>query len=182
MRGICTLTILLACITLSAEAQPYPQGTFTAAAGAELLIPLRPLNQQNSTGAGGTIKGEYVFSRHTAFTLATGYYWMPGKSAAQHAGTAFQGIPFKPGIRYYLGNFYAAGEAGLLLITSGGTRSSFAWSAGLGDKITWGSRTIDVGLRHEAWPGFFSRSGVIAARVAIELEVQRSRQTNRTSF
>ncbi len=178
MKGLSVLLILFTGLSLSSLSQPYPRGTFTAAAGAEALFPLRPLNQQLSAGAGATIKGEYVFSRHTAFTLASGYYWMPGKSTLP----ALQSIPLKTGIRYYLGNFYASGEAGLLLITSGGTRSSFLWSAGLGDKIRWGSRTVDLGIRHEAWPGFFSRSGIIAARAAIELEVQRSRQTNRASF
>ena len=178
MKGLYTLLLFSLLLVQYAAAQPYPKGTFTAAAGAEVLVPLRPLNQQLSTGAGATLKGEYVFSRHTAFTLASGYYWMPAKQSA----TALQGIPVKTGIRYYLGNFYAAGEAGLLLVTSGTTRSSFLWSAGLGDKITWGKRTIDVGLRHEAWPGYFSRSGIIAARAAFELEVQRSRPSNRTSF
>lgn len=178
MKGWSVLLILLTGLRLSSLSQPYPRGTFTAAAGAELLLPLRPLNQQQSAGAGATIKGEYVFSRHSAVTLASGYYWMPGKSVIP----ALQGIPLKTGIRYYLGNFYAAGEAGMLIITSGDTRSSFLWSAGLGDKLRWGRRTVDLGVRHEAWPGFFSRSGIIAVRASVELEVQRSRQTNRTSF
>lgn len=180
MKGIYTLLLLTFCIVFSAAAQPYPKGTFTAAAGAELLVPLRPLNQQLNTGGGATLKGEYVFSRHTALTAATGYYRMGAKPSGQ--GITLQGIPFKTGIRYYLGNFYAAGEAGLLLITSGGTRTSFLWSAGLGDKITWGRRTIDLGVRHEGWPGYFSRSGIIAARAAFELEVQRNHPSNRTSF
>ncbi len=178
MRGITAMLAVLAASCFSAVAQPHPRGTFTAAAGLELLVPEYPLRQQLSAGAGATLKGEYVFSRHAAVTAASGYYRMPGRRAL----VAMQGIPLKAGIRYYLGNFYASGEAGILFLTAGDTRSSFLWSAGLGDKIRWGSRTVDVGIRHEAWPGFYARSGIIAARAAIELELQQSRQTNRTSF
>jgi hypothetical protein len=162
MRPILTL---IACLTgLFSFAQPYPQGTLSYSAAPELLFTEQSLSGTHRMGYGGSVKAEYVFAKHASATLTTGFNFLPAKAGF----TDIQNIPVKPGIRYYLGSFYAGGEAGAAfgLGDNGGT--AFAWSFGLGDKFHIGKQVFDIGLRHESWSQNSIRSSIIGLRVGYE--------------
>ena len=64
------------------------------------------------------------------------------------------GIPIKAGLRYYLGNFYVASDAGIVIKTGFLSGNAFAYSFSVGDEIITSKRnqnSLDISLRHEGW-------------------------------
>ena len=157
-------TIFCCLLGLTSFAQPYPQGTLSYSAAPELLFTEQSLSGTHRMGFGGSVKAEYVFAKHAAATFTTGFNFLPAKSGF----TDIQNIPVKPGIRYYLGSFYAAGEAGAAFGVGANNGTAFAWSLGLGDKFHLGRQVFDIGLRHESWSQNGIRNSIIGLRVGYE--------------
>ena len=161
--------------SLLAVSQPYQKGTLSLSMGGELLVAEKRLSQSHHTGAGATLKGEYVFGKHATATLVSGYYYMQGKNKAPIDYENISAVPVKAGLRYYFGNFYGTGEAGVLFFSGFNQGSSFVYSLGMGDKLKLNNRVIDITLRHEAWRMQGNSRGLIALRVGYEFAVnQRS--------
>lgn len=177
--GISVLVLLCS----MAVAQPYNKGTLSVSVGGELLFPESKLRNTQNTGFGGTLKGEYVFAKHAAATVAGGYYLMSGKKSGAATAASLSGLPLKAGLRYYLGSFYASGEAGVLFLMDNGSGSSFLWSAGIGDKLTLNRRVFDIGIRHEAWTSVNNtHAAVVALRLAYEFAVNQQTTSGRAAF
>ena len=169
------LIAFLTGLSFIAVCQPYQKGTFSLSMGGELLIPEKRLSQSHHTGAGATLKGEYVFGKHATATIVSGYYYMQGKNKATIDYENISAVPLKAGLRYYFGNFYGTGEAGALFFSGFNQGSSFVYSLGMGDKIKLNNRVFDITLRHEAWRMQGNSRGFIALRVGYEFAVnQRS--------
>lgn len=175
--GIKKISILLSFFTiivLTSKAQPYSKGTLSFSLGGELLIPEKTLSRSYNMGGGLTTKAEYVWSKHASATLSTGYYFMGGKTTD---GVSFQNvsaIPLKAGLRYYLGNFYGAGEAGGLFFLGDGGTTSFVYSVGVGDKFLLKKQVFDVSVRYENWRLDAASRGIVAIRFAYEFAVNDS--------
>jgi hypothetical protein len=162
-------------IPFIAICQPYQKGTFSLSMGGELLIAERALRESHHTGPGATVKGEFVFGKHATATIESGYYFMQGKSTALLNYENISAVPVKAGLRYYFGNFYGTGEAGGIFFSGFNQGTGFVYSLGMGDKIKFRSRVIDIALRHEAWSLGGRSKGIIALRVGYEFAVnQRS--------
>jgi hypothetical protein len=176
------LIIYQVAISIVLIAQPYQKGTFSVSAGAEALFAESKLSQSHKTGGGASIKGEYVFGKHTSATLASGFYFMNGKNTGllQHQNIA--AIPLKGGVRYYFGNFYGSGEVGAIYFTDFSKGTSFVYSVGLGDKIAINTRVIDIGLRHESWTRNGNTNSVIAFRLGYEFLVNLKPVRNTKHF
>lgn len=171
---LCLVTFFLG-VSFTAVSQPYQKGTLSLSMGGELLISEKKLSQSHHTGAGATLKGEYVFGKHATATLVSGYYYMQGKNKTTVNYENISAVPVKAGLRYYFGNFYGTGEAGALFFSGFNQGSSFVYSLGMGDKIKLNNRVIDITLRHEAWRMQGNPRGLIALRIGYEFAVnQRS--------
>ena len=163
--------------------QPYNKGTVSVGIGGELLFANRNLKNTHNTGFGGTIKGEYVFAKHATATVASGYYFLGAKKSNIVATENVSAIPLKAGIRYYLGSFYASGEAGAIFLSRYGAGTSFLWSFGIGDKFTLKRRVYDIGVRHESWPSESKgNASVVALRMAYEFSVNQNTSSKRAAF
>jgi len=160
------------------EAQAYKLETFSGSVGAEVLFTETKLSAVNKTGAGATIKAEYVFAKHASATISSGYYFLPGKNVLGIKTAALSALPLKAGVRYYIGSFYGAGEVGGIFFMGNNSRSGLAYSFGLGDKFKLGSNVFDIGLRHEGWSTPDGSLAVIALRIAYEFALAQKQESN----
>ena len=159
------------------DAQAYKVETFSGSIGAEALFPETKLSSTNKTGAGFTLKGEYVFASHASATISSGYYFMQGKDELNIKNAAISAIPVKAGVRYYFGTFYGAVEAGGIIFIGNNSRADFLYSLGLGDKFKLGRNVFDIGLRHEGWANAGNSTGMIALRVACEFALNQKQDS-----
>ena len=169
-------------ITIIALGQPYKKGTLSLSLGAEVLAPEKKLSETHYTGWGATTKGEYVFGRHATATVVTGYYFMRSKNRLNLTEENIVAVPLKTGLRYYLGNFYGSGEAGVIFLTDYFRGTTFVYSLGMGDKFKIASRVIDISLRHEAWVLNERSRGIIALRVGYEFAVNQKSVVSSPSY
>ncbi len=174
--AVITLSVLLfmggACV-----AQAYRVGTVSGSVGAEALFAESKLSLTNKTGVGFTLKGEYIFSEHASATLNGGYYSMEGKTRLDLKNSDISAIPLKAGARYYLGSFYGAGEVGALFFVGENSRTGFAYSLGLGDKVNLGNNVFDISLRHEGWSTNSISRGLVGLRIAYEFALNQQQTT-----
>ena len=158
-------------------AQAYRVGTISGSVGAEALFAETKLSQTNKTGLGVTAKGEYIFSEHASATINGGYYFMGGRTRLDIKSSDISAIPLKAGARYYLGSFYGAGEVGALFFMGDKSRTGFAYSLGLGDKINLGNNVFDISVRHEGWSASKISRGFVGLRVAYEFALSQQQTT-----
>lgn len=180
MRSIIVTTIIFSTLFFfnnPCDAQAYKVKTFSGSIGAEVLFAESDLLATNKTGAGITLKGEYVFSKHASATINSGYYYMPGKDLLNTKTAAISAIPIKAGVRYYLGSFYGAGEVGAIFFM--GTNTGFLYSLGLGDKFNLGRNVFDISLRHEGWQTANNSRGIVGLRVAYEFELKQKQSARK---
>lgn len=142
--------------------------------GADLIYPENSFRKTHGWGYGATVKGEYVFAKHTSVTASVGAYRLsPKTNMLNPGGESVQSIPFKLGGRYYLGNFYLGGDAGLLL--QGGFRKNegLVYSFFLGDELVTGKNgnSLDISIRHEAWVTDITRA-FVGLRLAYEFRLK----------
>ncbi len=164
-------------VSTGCDAQAYQPATFSGSVGAEMLFTESKLSATNKTGGGITLKGEYVFGGHASATISSGYYFMPGKDVLNIKTDPISAIPIKAGVRYYLGNFYGAGEAGVIVFMGDNSNTGFSYSLGLGDKLKLGKNVFDISLRHEGWSTADDSRGIIALRVAYEFAINQQQQS-----
>lgn len=169
-------------VSFVAICQPYQKGTFSLSMGGEVLFAEKKLSGSHYTGPGATVKGEYVFGKHATATIVSGYYFMKGKNKGLLNYENISAVPAKAGLRYYFGNFYAAGEGGAIFFSGFNQGTGIEYSFGMGDKIKLKSRVIDIALRHEAWVVNGNSNGVIALRVGYEFAVNQRSNVSRSSF
>ena len=128
--------------------------TVNLSVGADVNFAERLLRQTHQRGIGGTAKVEYVFAKHTSTTLSVGYTSFFDSKLINVPVQKLSGIPLKAGLRYYLGNFYVASDAGVVIKTGYLTGNAFAYSFSVGDEIITSKRnqnSLDISLRHEGW-------------------------------
>ena len=180
MRTIIVTTLIFSTLFFfnnRCTAQAYKAKTFSGSVGAEILFTESKLSATNKTGAGVTIKGEYVFSEHASAIISSGYYFMPGKALLNIKTAAISALPVKAGVRYYFGTFYGAGEAGAIFFVGNNSRAGFLYSLGMGDKFKLGKNVFDIGLRYEGWSTADDVSAIIGLRDAYEFALNQKQNS-----
>ncbi len=185
MKATIVITLILSAlffVTSRCAAQAYQPKTFSGSVGAEVLFTEAKISGTNKTGGGITLKGEYVFSKHTSATVNSGYYYLPAKNIPNVKTNVISAIPIKAGVRYYLGNFYGAGEAGAIMFIGNNSTAGFVYSLGLGDKFHLGKNVFDVSLRHESWSTADRSLAIIGLRVAYEFAINHKQNSRRAEL
>ncbi len=165
--------LLLICQTGIAQANK--KESFSINFGPEVAFPESALRTTHKAGYGGSIKAEYTFGKHISATVNSGLLVFQGRGYFENsvlqpkAYKNLTAIPLKAGLRYYIGNFYAAGEAGMVFLNNYTNTSRPAVSIGLGDKIKIGQGKIDISLRQEFWFGNPNNLNMAVLRVAYEI-------------
>lgn len=180
MKAVILITIILSTLltlTNYCNAQAYKAKTFSGSIGADVLFTETKLSSTHKTGAGVSLKSEYVFSEHASITINTGYFFMPGNVVSDVKATNITAIPVKAGVRYYFGTFYGAGEAGAISFIGNNRRTGFLYSLGMGDKFKLGKNVFDIGLRHEGWSTADGSKGIIGLRVAYEFKLNQKQHS-----
>ncbi len=173
MKKISIITILILSYHLPAFCQVGKQGSINVSVGGEALFANSTLRQTHHPGAGINVKGEYVFAKHTSVTSSIGYNYLAGKKSSAKRFEAIESIPIKAGLRYYLGNFYAMAEAGVLIERSFEAGEGIIFAMAMGDEIVRQSNgnSLDISLRYERW-GTRIYSSIVGLRVAYEFRLK----------
>ena len=143
--------------------------------GPEVSFTESSFRTTHRAGYGGSLKGEYTFGKHLSATVNTGILVFQGRGYFENlvlqpkAYKNLTAIPVKAGLRYYIGNFYAAGEAGVVFLNNYTNASRPVASIGIGDKIKIGQGKIDISLRQEFWFGNPNNLNMAVLRVAYEI-------------
>ena len=148
-------------------------GTWNLSIGADGLYPENNFRKTHNGGLGATIKGEYLFSKHTSVTISSGFYTLaPKTNILNPDGQRVNGIPLKVGGRYYFDKFYFGGAAGWLNQSGFKSNNGFVYSFFLGDELITGKNgnSLDISLRHEAWVTDQTRA-FIGLRLAYEFRI-----------
>lgn len=165
--------VIVLFFTSSSLAQVNKFHTWNMSTGVDFLYPENNFRKSHSWGYGATFKAEYLFAKHTSVILSAGYYTLTGKATLVNpAGKSVTGIPVKAGGRYYFGNFYLGGEAGLLWQTGFRPNTGFLYSFFVGDELISGKNgnSLDITVRHEAWVTDQTRA-FVALRLAYEFRL-----------
>jgi hypothetical protein len=149
----------------SAGAQIGRKNSFNVSVGADMVFPRSSFASDYNFGPGGTVKAEYVFAKHISVTAAGSLYHFRAEK-----GQSFQLFPLQGGLRYYVGNFYLAAEAGTAF---GRNTNGFIYAFSLGDEIitSKNGNSLDVSFRYQNWDGNIN-AGFYGVRVAYEFRIR----------
>ncbi len=167
------VTLLLIC--QQGIAQANKKHSFSINFGPEAAFSESSFRTTHRNGYGGSFKAEYTFGKHISATVNSGILVFEGRGyfenlvLQQKAYKNLTAIPVKAGLRYYIGNFYAAGEAGAVFLNNYTNASRPAVSIGIGDKIKIGRSKIDISLRQEFWFENPKNLNMAVLRVAYEI-------------
>jgi hypothetical protein len=178
MKQVIMLVLSMSCLLLMVQAsmaQANKQESYSINFGPELITPESDFRTTHRTGFGGSVKLEYTFGKHLSTTFNTGVNIMPGRRYIDPA-TLFNvkykqltAIPAKLGARYYFGNFYLAGEGGVVFLQNYTNSTNAVLSLGLGDKIKIGQRRLGSSARQEVWFTPARNLNMAVVRVAYEI-------------
>lgn len=176
-KSVCPMLIICMSLVSFGElfAQANKKESFSVNFGAEVFGPESNFRGTHRTGFGPTIKAEYTFGKHLSATFNTGFTYFKGKSVFETGAllrTDYKpllAIPAKAGVRYYLGNFYFLGEAGLVVLNRYVNSTNAALSVGVGDKIRIGRNKLDISARQEIWFNTPQNFNMAVLRVAYEI-------------
>jgi hypothetical protein len=174
---ICTfmLSIALLLICQTGMAQANKKESFSINFGPEIAFTESAFRTTHRAGYGGSIKAEYTFGKHVSATINSGVLFFQGRGYFEPLAIQpktyenLTAIPLKAGLRYYIGNFYVAGEAGAVFLNKYANTTRPAVSMGIGDKIKIGQGNIDISLRQEFWFGNPNNLNMAVLRVAYEI-------------
>ena len=156
-------------------AQANKKHSFSINFGPELSFPETALGKTHNTGYGGSFKAEYTFGKHGSVTINSGLSVFKGNGyfddilILQKEYKSLTAIPVKAGLRYYVSNFYATGEAGVVFLSKYLNTSRPVVCFGIGDKIKIGYSKLDISLRQEFWLGSPKSLNMAVLRVAYEI-------------
>ena len=174
LRKIVMLGALLV-ISQQGIAQANKKESFSLNFGPEVSFTESSFRTTHRAGYGGSLKAEYTFGKHLSATVNSGILIFQGRGYFENLVLQpkvyknLTAIPVKAGLRYYVGNFYAAGEAGAVFLNNFSNATRPAASIGIGDKIKIGQGKIDISLRQEFWFGNPNNLNMAVLRVAYEI-------------
>ena len=118
------LSLALLFIGQQGIAQANKKNSFSINFGPEAAFTESTFRTTHRAGYGGNVKVEYTFDKHISATINSGILVFQGRG--YYEDLIFQpnvyknltAIPLKAGLRYYVGNFYVAGEAGAVFLNN----------------------------------------------------------------
>lgn len=120
----------------------------------EINFPTGNASNISGIGFGGSLKAEVGIADKYAITANGGYNLFIGKKYFGSRVENINAIPAKLGFKYYSSpEFYLEAQAGAAFHLGSISRTSFAWSPGIGTYFKTGSANnlLEFGLRYEAW-------------------------------
>lgn len=180
---------LLGLVSVDANAQKV-----VLSVGGDVLIPMGTFGDAQSTGFGGSVRGQYNITPMFSVGLTSGYYTWSGKDFTSGGvtvkGPTFKGIPVRVFGKYYFMpeaekvRFYGIGELGMFFSSvdvptqtiggftvGGGTATStdFNFAPGIGVEFGLGSGNtkLDISARYDGIATSGSTSGSLGARVGV---------------
>ncbi len=178
MKYLVVKTVLLVTLLFICQqgfSQANKQHSFSINFGPEAAITESYFRTTHRTGYGGSFKAEYTFGKHISATLNTGILVFGGREyfenlvPQQKIYANVTAVPLKAGLRYYMGNFYATGETGMVFLNNYTKESRPLVGIGFGDKIDIGEGKIDISLRQEFWFGNPNNFNMLVLRAAYEI-------------
>lgn len=178
MKYAVSKIILLAALLVVCQqgvAQANKKESFSINFGPEVAFTESSFRTTHRAGYGGSVKAEYTFGKHLSATVNTGILVFQGRGYFENLVLQpkeyknLTAIPAKAGLRYYVGNFYAAGEAGAVFLNNYTNATRPAVSIGVGDKIKIGQGKLDISLRQEFWFGNPNHLNMAVLRAAYEI-------------
>lgn len=169
------LLISLLFITQLVYAQANKQHTLSLNFGPETIFPEAGFRQTHNLGFGASVKGEYTFGKHGSVTINTGFAVLRGRAYFEGFNSTpvnyqnMVAMPVKAGTRYYFGNFYLQGEAGVVFLSKYINATSPLLSIGAGDKFKIGRNYLDISLRQEGWFNKSPNFNMVVLRLAYEI-------------
>ena len=166
-------TLLVMC--RQGTAQANKKESFSLNFGPEVSFTESSFRTTHRAGYGGSLKAEYTFGKHISATVNSGILVFGGREYFENLVLQpktyknVTAVPLKAGLRYYMGNFYAAGEAGTVFLNNYLNVSRPVVSIGIGDKIKIGEGKIDISLRQEFWFANPNNFNMVVLRAAYEI-------------
>ncbi len=185
---IVVVAIIFAVGTASAQSK------ISLSVGGDVLIPTGDFGNAQSTGFGGSVRGQYDVTPMVSVGLTAGYYTWSGKDYTQGgvtvSGVTFKGVPVRVFGKYYFmpegekARVYGIAELGLFFWSvdvpsqtiggytfGGGSESSsdFNYAPGAGVEVALGSGNtkLDVSVRYDGIARSGSTAGSIGGRVGV---------------
>ncbi|HTB52225.1 MAG TPA: outer membrane beta-barrel protein [Ferruginibacter sp.] len=179
MKKTLILSILAICTSVVAIAQPE-QGKFRFSIGPEVGYTTGTYAQSWNLGAGASAQAEYFFRDDVSMTITAGYVGYLGSSVPGQPGLkyqAFNTIPVKAGIRFYMGeSFHIGAQLGVGFLDNGdGHSTAFAYSPIIGYNFRTNSdKGIDVSIKYDGYAfdqndfhnGYGGTFGAVGLRLA----------------
>ena len=168
------LAVLVVALAFAFTTPSNAQGKFYLNPGLDVFLPLGTFGDAVSVGFGGTVRGEYVFTKEISGTFAIGYDIWGGKSVTENGVSVdlpnFKGIPIMVGGKYYfmpegsktrvygmieLGLFMASvttsaqSIGGVVVIPeASATETDFAFDPMVGAEFALGKVHLDAAVRY----------------------------------
>jgi hypothetical protein len=170
------LAALVVALAFALTTPSNAQGKFYLNPGLDVYFPMGDFGNAVNVGFGGTVRGEYVFTKEISGTFAVGYDIWSGKSITNPIDGSsysadFKGIPIAVGGKYYfmpeaaktrvygmieLGLFMASVTAPEIkdpitgMVYGGGSTSStaFMFDPMVGAEFALGKVTLDAAVRY----------------------------------
>jgi hypothetical protein len=156
-----SLTILALSLAVILMSPSYAAGKIAVSVGADVLLPMGTFGDAQSTGFGGSVRGQYDITPMFSAGLTVGYFTWSGKDRTSGGvtvtGAKFKGLPVRAFGKYYFmpegdkARFYGIAELGFFFssvdvpsvtintpigpyTSGGGTASStdFSYAPGVG--------------------------------------------------
>ena len=172
--------LVIFCLLITFNKQTFAQAnqkhSFSMNFGPEVFVPETNFFSTHKAGFGFSVKTEYTFGKHASATFNTGITFLKGKQQFEDftspSPTFYKSItalPLKLGSRYYIGNFYFLGEAGIIVNLNNSLHTKVVFGAGIGDKIKIGYQKLDISLRQEIWVANRDQLNMAVLRIAYEI-------------
>ncbi len=143
------ISVFLLLIVLGVKAQHS-----NIVVGPEINLPSGNSTNASPIGFGGYLKAEIGLTQKFSITANGAVVSFLGKKFYGPRTETLFYLPVKAGLKYYTDeNFYFEGQLGVALPLNGISKTSFAWSPGIGSFIKSRKNTnqLDIGLRYEGW-------------------------------
>ncbi|MBX9784453.1 MAG: hypothetical protein K2X48_14285 [Chitinophagaceae bacterium] len=168
MRQLLIFIFIISFTAVKAQkSRDYP---LFVTASPDLIIPNAEFAETHRVGYGASILFGYKLSNNIAPVVSYSYYLVPGinKSVKELSASLL-----KAGGRFYLGNFYLIGDAGMIFTSGYDNATRFVFGIGGGDEIKLGSRSkLDISAAYESF-NTGRNNGIFAVRLGYTFLIGR---------
>lgn len=156
------LFLLLSFVVINLHAQKRIEYPLFISVSPDMIVPNAEFAETHRLGFGATATIGYKLNNNIAPVISYSYYLVPGVNKSIETLTA---SALKAGGRFYLGNFYLVGDAGVMFTNGYDNASRFIFGLGGGDEIKLNRRSkLDISAAYESFDTG-RNNGIIAVRL-----------------